>query len=154
MNFDFLPMTQEQAVAISNWKYDGVYAFYDWTADPDDLAGLLDPKTRAKGHAHAVLDDEDSLIGFYGFGSDGSAVEIGFGLRPDLTRRGLGLSFVEAGLQFARENYTPSTFRLQVAAFNERAIIVYERAGFERQRNYRHKTNGGEFDFVEMTRPA
>ncbi len=154
MNFRFVPMTDEQAHAVSMWKYDGVYAFYDWTADPDDLAELLDPKTRLKGRAHAVLDDSDSLIGFYGFGSDGSTVEIGFGLRPDLTGQGLGLSFVEAGLQFARENYTPSMFRLQVAAFNERAIIVYERAGFERQRNYRHKTNGGEFDFVEMIRPA
>jgi ribosomal-protein-alanine N-acetyltransferase len=71
-----------------------------------------------------------------------------------MTGRGLGLRFVESGLQFARENYTPTTFRLMVAAFNERAIIVYERAGFERQRNYRHKTNGGEFDFVEMSRPA
>jgi ribosomal-protein-alanine N-acetyltransferase len=147
-------MTDEQAHAVSMWKYDGVYAFYDWTADADDLAELLDPEKRVKDRVHAVLDDDDSLVGFYGFTPDGSTFEVGFGLRPDLTGRGLGLRFVEAGLQFAREHYTPSTFRLQVAAFNERTIIVYERAGFERQRNFRHKTNGGEFDFVEMSRPA
>lgn len=154
MNFRFVPMTDKQAHAVSTWKYDGVYAFYDWTAEPADLAELLDPDKRVKDHVHAVLDDEDCLVGFYEFVSDGSTVEIGFGLRPDLTGRGLGLRFVESGLQFARENYTPSTFRLMVAAFNERAIIVYERAGFERQRNFRHTTNGSEFDFVEMSRHA
>jgi hypothetical protein len=31
-------MTQAEAVAISGWRYDAPYSFYDWTADPDDLA--------------------------------------------------------------------------------------------------------------------
>ena len=100
------------------------------------------------------MDEDESLVGFFGFKQDGSAIEIGFGLKPDLTGHGLGLSFISAGMQFARENYTPTEFRLQVAAFNERAILVYERAGFQQQRAYRHKTNNSEFDFIEMSRPA
>ncbi|MDP6822549.1 MAG: GNAT family protein [Dehalococcoidia bacterium] len=154
MNFNFVPMTDDQARVVAGWKYEGIYAFYDWEADADDLAELLDPVKRARDRTHAVLGDDDSLVGFFGFTLDGSTVEVGFGLRPDLTGRGLGLSFVNAGLEFAREHYAPSTFRLMVAAFNQRAITVYERAGFQGQRTFRHRTNGGEFDFVEMSRPA
>ncbi len=158
MIFNFVLMSDEQAHEIAAWKYEGIYAFYDWTADPDDLAELLDPVKRRQDRTHAALDDEDSLVGFFGFtpssSTDDSTIEVGFGLRPDLTGHGLGLSFVNAGLDYAREQYDPSMFRLMVAAFNERAITVYERAGFKHRRNFRHKTNGAEFDFLEMSRPA
>jgi len=30
------------AAAIAVWRYDGAYAFYDWDADLDDLASLLE----------------------------------------------------------------------------------------------------------------
>ena len=59
------------------------------------------------------------------------ALDVGLGMRPDLTGRGLGEEFVHAGLRFARETYSPPAFRLTVATFNQRAIRVYERAGFE-----------------------
>ena len=154
MNFSFVPITQEQAREIATWRYEGIYAFYDWDADRDDLEELLDPAKREEGRVHAVLDDEGSLVGSFGFGLEGSTIEVGFGLRPDHTGRGLGLSFLCAGLQFARERYAPTTFRLKVATFNKRAIRVYERAGFQRGRNFLQKTHGGEFDFVEMSRPA
>ena len=153
MNFNLVPMTEEQASAIVTWRYEGMYAFYDWDADPEDLDELSDPSKRGDRY-HAVLDDEGSLVGFFEFTSEGSTVELGLGLRPDLTGRGLGLKFLSAGLQFASERYAPATFRLAVATFNDRAIRVYERAGFLRRRNFRHKTNTDEFDFVEMSRPA
>ena len=41
-----------------------------------------------------------------------------------------------------------------MATFNERAIKVYERAGFVADRVYMHWTNGAEWEFVEMSRPA
>ena len=153
MNFSVVVMSDEQARAIAEWKYEGVYAFYDMDAFPEDLDELLDPSKR-DGRYHAVLDDEGSLVGFFEFTSEDATIELGLGLRPDLTGRGLGLSFVSACLQFAREQYAPKTLRLKVAAFNMRAIRVYERAGFEHRRNFLHKTDNGEFDFVEMSRPS
>ena len=51
-------------------------------------------------------------------------------MRPDLTGRGLGLEFFLAGLAFAHERYRRSTRASDVAAFNERARRVYERAAF------------------------
>ena len=151
MDYTFVPMNDEQAQAVASWKYDGIYAFYDWA---DDLAELLDPVPRENEQLHAVLDDHGTQVGFYGFKLDGCTVEFGLGLRPDLTGRGLGLEFLNAGLEFILENHTPDTFRLQVAAFNKRAIRVYQRAGFQRTREYRHKTNNTEWDFIEMSRPA
>jgi ribosomal-protein-alanine N-acetyltransferase len=41
-----------------------------------------------------------------------------------------------------------------VATFNERAILVYERAGFRRTEVFTHHTNGGDHPFLLMTREA
>ena len=79
---------------------------------------------------------------------------LGLGMRPDLTGQGLGGAFLETGLAFGRQRFRPRTFRLSVAAFNQRAILVYERAGFIRGRVFQQETNGGIYDFVEMTRLA
>ena len=84
----------------------------------------------------------------------GEDLEIGLGLRPDLTGRGLGAAFLAAGLDFARERFAPDRFTLAVATFNERAITVYKRAGFARGRVYMHWTNGAEWEFLEMSSPA
>ena len=146
MEFNFVHITEVHIRSIATWKYEGIYAFYDWDDEPEKFYG--GSKT-----VHAVMDDEGSLVGYFGFTSKGSTVEIGLGLRPDHTGRGLGLEFVSAGLRFAREEYAPTIFRLEVASFNERAIRVYERAGFQCQRNYR-KTDAGDVEFVEMSRPA
>jgi [ribosomal protein S18]-alanine N-acetyltransferase len=82
----------------------------------------------------------------------GGVAEIGLGLRPDLTGRGLGRAFVEAGARYAVSVLGATELALGVAAFNRRAITVYERAGFRAVRRYRHETNGGIHDFVWMTR--
>ncbi len=111
MNFSFVPITEEQARTIAAWRHEGIYAFYNWDADPADVAEWLDPSKREEGRVHAVLDDEDFLVGSFGFGLEGPACEIGFGLRPDLTGRGLGLGFLCAGLRFAREGLHASTTR-------------------------------------------
>jgi ribosomal-protein-alanine N-acetyltransferase len=91
------------------------------------------------------------MVGAY---DDQSALDVGLGLRPDLVGRGLGLAFVEAGLDFAHETFAPASYRLSVATFNRRAIAVYERAGFRATRSFIQHTNGGDHEFVAMTRPA
>lgn len=153
MTYRFAPMSDQDAQTIAGWHYDPPYDFYDWTADEDDLAELLDP-ARREGRYLSVRDGRGQLIGLFALARHGCTVEIGLGLRPDLTGRGLGLEFLLAGLDFARERYAPARFRLSVAAFNERAIRVYERAGFRRGRRYPHRTNGGVHTFLRMERPA
>jgi ribosomal-protein-alanine N-acetyltransferase len=79
---------------------------------------------------------------------------VGLGLRPNLTGQGLGLEYLRAGLEFARERFSPWRFTLSVATFNERAIEVYERAGFWRGGVYTHHTHGADYPFLAMAREA
>jgi [ribosomal protein S18]-alanine N-acetyltransferase len=152
-SFHFVQLSQEEAEEIAEWRYPEPYSFYDWTADPDDLRELLDPALRGEAY-WAVRDDSGELVGYFSLKPKGEDVEIGLGLRPDLTGRGLGADFLAAGLDFARQRFAPQRFTLAVATFNERAITVYERAGFTRKRIYLHSTNGGEWEFLEMSRQA
>jgi ribosomal-protein-alanine N-acetyltransferase len=145
------PMDDAAAQAIATWRYPPPYDFYDADADPEDLAELLDPAARADAYL-AARDADGGLVGFFCIKPDGDAVEIGLGLRPDLIGRGLGAAFLAAGLAHARQRHAPRRFRLFVAAFNHRAIRVYERAGFRATAQLSRMTNGGCYAFVEMTR--
>jgi len=152
--FRFRSMSQADAEAIAAWRYPDEYSFYDWTSDADDLAELLDPRERA-GEYVAVDSEGGTLIGFYQYKRPhGTCIEIGLGLHPAWTGRGFGRSFLEAGLDYARRRFAPERFTLSVARFNRRAITVYERAGFVTVRLFNHRTNGREWEFIEMRRPA
>lgn len=146
-------MSAEEAEQIASWHYDGPYAFYDADADADDLALLLSADVREDRYFSALADD-GTLVGFFEFKGEGKSVEIGLGLRPDLTGRGHGLAFLRAGMAFARARYRPADFKLSVAAFNKRAIRVYERAGFVPVRRFDHATAGAVHPFLELRRPA
>jgi ribosomal-protein-alanine N-acetyltransferase len=151
--YRFRKMRDEEATRISGWHYEPPYDFYDATSDPDDLRELFDPKRRKDAY-FSVFDEEGVLVGFFQFERAGNTVDVGLGMRPDLTGQGLGIEYLLAGLKFARERFSPERFTLYVATFNERAILVYERAGFRRGDEYMHNTNGGEYLFLSMAREA
>jgi ribosomal-protein-alanine N-acetyltransferase len=151
VRYSIRPMTAADATAIAAWRYRGEYGFYDVDQDPDDLAELLDPAEW--GTRYFAADAQGGLAGYFVFKQSGDEVEIGLGLRPDLTGRGLGAGFLDAGLRFAADRYHPARTTLSVAAFNARAITVYERAGFRAVERYEHTTNGGLHPFIRMERP-
>lgn len=150
--YRFRQMDAADASRIAGWRYDPPYDFYDPDADPEDLAELLDPESR--GVYFSVLVEGGDLVGFFQFEERGETVDVGLGLRPDLTGGGIGTEFCRAGLEFARSRFAPRRFTLAVAAFNGRAIRVYERLGFRRVGVFTHETNGGEHEFLSMEREA
>jgi ribosomal-protein-alanine N-acetyltransferase len=151
-SFVIRPMTAADAGAVAAWRYPEPYSFYDWDQDADDLAELLDPTEWGRRYFAADAAD-GSLAGLFVFTVNGDgAAELGLGLRPDLTGRGLGTTFVDAGMRFAAEALGARSYALAVAAFNGRAIAVYERCGFREVEQYLHATNGGFHPFVRMTR--
>ncbi|HET7269558.1 MAG TPA: GNAT family protein [Rubrobacter sp.] len=151
--FFFKLMSDEEAREISRWHYEPPYDFYDAVSDQDDLEELLDPERRRDAY-FSVRDESGDLVGFFQFERKDKIVDVGLGMRPDLTGKGLGVGYLFAGLEFARERFAPERFTLSVTTFNERAIRVYERAGFERGHVYTHHTNGGEYLFLAMARKA
>lgn len=149
MSYTFSPLTQRQAEQIAyEWQYDGAFAFYDMPNDEEDLAEFLDPAKRAE-HYFAVLDREE-LIGYYVFEPNADVVDVGLGMRPDLTGRGNGVAFLEAGLAFIMDRYAPKQIELAVATFNERAIRLYTKSGFLPVERFQQATNGGSYEFLKM----
>jgi ribosomal-protein-alanine N-acetyltransferase len=154
---EIVPMTQPQAEEVGGWAYPGIYAFYDYGADPDDLAEILDAKRRA-GLYFGVQLPVHGLIGFvqtWPVGEDGS-VKIGLGLRPECAGRGLGVPFVRLLCDWLidRVRLRPMTITLRVATFNVRAITVYERAGFRAVETEQFTRNGATVQFLRMRRPV
>ena len=157
------PMDERSARTICGWRYPGEYAYYDVVggASPENLADMLD------GSQYTVTDATGVLIAFLAFGDvaqvpggvaqglygDTDLLDFGIGLRPDLTGRGLGLAVVQAGLAFARAALGARGFRLSVAAFNRRAIRVYERAGFVAGETFTSISARGVTDFLLMRLP-
>ncbi|MGZ8583519.1 MAG: GNAT family N-acetyltransferase [Actinomycetota bacterium] len=157
MRFSIRAFTGDDADAVSSWRYPPPYDVYDASEDPSFEKEMRDP-TRW-GELEFAVDDAETgeLAGFLELTviENRDFVEIGLGLKPDLTGRGLGCSYVEAAMAFARERWRPSTFALDVFPWNERAIRAYERAGFERGEVYvRQFADGNEVTFLRMARPA
>lgn len=150
MEFSIRTMKPEDAYVIVKWHYPEPYSFYDMTADEDDLREFLDFDHWKKDSKYSVFDGQEKPLGFFEFNHCNGIVDIGLGLRPDVTGNGLGLGFVQEGLNFARDKFCPYQFRLAVATFNQRAIKVYERVGFRPSRTFMNDTNGGTYEFLEM----
>lgn len=123
------------------WRYGPPYEFYD-----GDGRLPLNPE-----RFFEARDDGGEFVGFYYFEAREDALFYGLGLRPDLTGRGLGLDFVRRGLEFGRARFAADRIVLDVAAFNERALRVYERAGFRvTGKHVRRFERWGDVEFIDM----
>lgn len=150
MRFHFLPMTAEYAGCILTWKYPPPFDWYDYDKASRHIldstqwsktlfAALGENEVLAGELPLRFLDPTDDWVSLDDMQAgrlEGYILWIGFGLRPNLTSQGFGLDFVTAcadfAAQFARRQYRyPGTdIGLGVYQFNQRAIKVYERAGF------------------------
>jgi len=155
MSFIFRPLDEISAETILHWKYEPPYDIYNLASpEPEDaLRYLLDPQNAFYG----VYGRQGQLEAFCSFGPDGQvtggeygtpALDIGLGVRPDLTGQGHGSECVNAVINFAASTYAPKQLRVTIAAFNGRARRVWEKAGFQVIQKFR----GGweNTDFVIM----
>jgi len=160
MRFTIRPFTEADADGVASWRYPPPYDAYDVNEDPSMDDEMRDPDRW--GASWFAVDDAESgeLAGFLELvasesGSEAGTqeVEVGLGLRQDLTGRSVGVGFVNAALDFSRERSSPRSFALDVFPWNERAIRCYEQAGFERGEVYdRRFDNGNEVTFLRMAR--
>jgi ribosomal-protein-alanine N-acetyltransferase len=157
MPYTIQPMRLRDTLQLSTWRYDGLYAAYDFKFW--DLVGIFvsEMTFRLLGNHlyYTAYDQQGELIGMFSFFPRGEhRLEVGLGMRPDQTGRGAGLGFVQAGLDYAKERYRPAYFQLNVANFNQRAYLVYLRAGFTPTGTMRRRVHGNVEDYTKMSRPA
>src|SRR6185503_768490 len=155
MSLMFRRLDESSAATILDWNYEPPHNIYNLASpEPEDtLHYMLDPQNAFYG----IYDQQDRLEAFCSFGPDGqvsggdysmSALDIGLGVRPDLTGQGHGDVYVKAVIDFANSTYAPERLRVTIAAFNRRARRVWEKAGFQEVQKF---TGGWEnMEFVIM----
>ncbi len=136
------PVTEKDAQAFVLWRYESPYDVYNVIDDPtnrekinEQIDYFLDPTV----NCHVITNPNGDLLGFITFGADGQvpggdysaeALDIGMGIRPELTGQGQGHAFISAAIEFAFNAYQPTMLRTTVATFNKRAQRLCLRAGF------------------------
>lgn len=116
-----------------------------------------------RNNYYTIADASGDLVGYCCFGPDAQvgggdytacALDVGLGMRPHLTGQGRGLAFFSAILDFGRRTFAPQAFRVTVAAFNQRALRVYEKAGFRATQTFRRDGDGLPFVILIHQEPA
>lgn len=127
--FTIQPMTLADAQEILTWQYNSPYDFYNIVNTEEHPAEILNDAIRTN-HFYSVYQQE--LIGLIEVHHNNNTCTLGLGLKPEYTGRGYGEAFVNQAIHFIQTTYPETTtIELAVATFNERAIKVYERCGFE-----------------------
>ncbi|MEH7885710.1 GNAT family protein [Bacillus sp. JJ1609] len=146
---------RELALEILNWKYEKPYELYNNEVNEESLNELLaNPYT-------AVLDEKEYLTGFYCYGVSSQvpagrlagayklpALDVGIGMNPELTGKGNGKLFFTFVLRELHKLFPDMNKRLTVAAFNERAIKLYENIGFIKEGEFQSGANA----FITMVK--
>ncbi|KFM99824.1 N-acetyltransferase [Bacillus clarus] len=136
---DIHKLTEEEAKEINTWKYEEPYSLYSFSGSGEAIEELLD------GTYYGYCNERGELIGYFCFGENAQVpggreanlyvgedvVDIGLGMKPELTGKGMGKSFFQAGIAFTAKEFNSKMFRLSVATFNKRAIALYKNIGFQ-----------------------
>lgn len=158
MTFYSRKMNGVDAAEILLWHYEEPYEFYNMDNSDETLSELLD------GGYHSVYEEDGQLFGYYCTGISAqvpaghvkgayldACLDVGLGMKPNLTGSGKGSSFFSFILDsLAEEKEREATFRLTVATFNKRAMALYSKLGFEKKITF--EQNGVEF--VTMIKPT
>jgi RimJ/RimL family protein N-acetyltransferase len=148
----FQRMDEASARAILTWRYEAPYDLYNLDSGDTEASVrfFLDPQNGYQ----SMVDGEGDLVAYCCFGLDArvpggdygaAALDIGLGVRPDLTGQGRGLGYVKAVLDFAQHTFSPGALRVTVAEFNERARKVWQRAGFRPVQRFVRPQDGRPF---------
>lgn len=151
MQFYIREMNEIFATDILGWEYEEPYDFYNNDLCDESLKEILESPY------YAIVNDKEELVGFFCTGTSaqvpigrnygaylGEYIDVGIGMKPELTGKGYGSEFFLFILnQLQQENHSP--LRLTVATFNTRAIHLYEKLGFTKVMEFTAST-----EFITM----
>ena len=126
------PLRDSDLESIVTWRYGGEYTLYDLSAG--DRATFTDP-----ANEYLAIRRRDDLVGYVCLGTearvagmtgDPGLIDLGVGIRPDLTGQGQSRWLMPAILSALDRRLGTVTFRAVIKDWNERAQRAAEHAGF------------------------
>lgn len=157
MEFSVQSLTPEHIRTIASWQYEPPFAVYNLSEA--ECLSFLEPTNRY----YSVLDQEQRLIGYCCFGAEArvlggsysqqepTVLDVGVGMHPGKTGKGLGGRFVETVLEFGHV-FSPAKFRVTIAAFNQRSLKVFCKLGFAETHKFKRPQDG--LEFMQLERVA
>lgn len=157
MKLTIIPLSRSGIEAITSWRYEPPYDIYNLAHPPSaEAVGYFQNPAFAY---HEIQDEAGEIVGFCSFGADGQvpggdysqeALDIGMGMRPDLTGQGLGSTVAATVVDFAVAQYAPSMLRVTIAAFNHRAQRVWLKMGFQHTERFGREAD--QMPFIVLSR--
>ena len=120
-------LTKATAVKIAQWEYERPYEVYNFKGHPNDW--LMDESKW--GTEQFCFIDGETVLGQVACQFDGEDMWVGWSMAPPFCGKGNGSEFVKQCVKELRD-FTGHNGRmlLRVAAWNQRAICAYQKAGF------------------------
>lgn len=152
MELTIKPITADQVRALIAWEYAGPYAIYNMSAAEGEYeeSYFLD----ADNGYLAIMEEQGEFLGFCNYGKEArvpggdyssAAIDIGMGMRPDLTGQGKGALYAAAVFEFAQREYPSLRQRVTIAEFNKRAQQLCRKFGFVQVARFEDERNGRPF---------
>lgn len=157
MKIDYRPADEPSAREFTQWQYEPPYDIYN--CPPEQLEKTIQYNSNPKNNVYAMFDQNNKLVGYCSYGRDAQvpggdyseeALDIGMMIKPELTGQGLGTTFAEEVIRNGIDQHSPKKLRVTIAAFNKRAIRVWEKHGFQRTQTF--KRTGEGMEFVVLTK--
>ena len=152
MKIEYCPAEKKHARVFVNWQYKPPYDIYN--CPPEEIGEAVQYNIDPANNVCAMLDQNEELIGYCSYGKDAQvpggdyseeALDIGLMIKPELTGQGMGSDFVSEVIQNGIDKYAPEKLRVTIAAFNKRAMRVWEKNGFQQTQNFIRDGDGMEF---------
>ena len=152
MKIEYRPAEKKHARVFVNWQYKPPYDIYN--CPPEEIGEAVQYNIDPANNVCAMLDQNEELIGYCSYGKDAQvpggdyseeALDIGLMIKPELTGQGMGSNFASEVIQNGIDKYAPEKLRVTIAAFNKRAMRVWEKNGFQQTQNFIRDGDGMEF---------
>jgi GNAT superfamily N-acetyltransferase len=145
---------------MAGWRYEPPYDVYD-LGKGEDVERVVEDLLNPEFAYTAILDPAGALVAFCCFGADArvpggdyraAALDIGLGVRPDLTGQSQGSAYAQAVLDYVASTSSAESaedvevaYRVTIAAFNVRARRVWEKLGFRPTQRFNSAHDGRPF---------
>jgi ribosomal-protein-alanine N-acetyltransferase len=152
LHITYRPADEKSAREFVKWKYEPPYDVYN--CRPGEMDKAIRYNIDPENNVYAMFSQDGKLIGYCSYGKDAQvpggdyseeALDIGLMIKPELTGQGMGAAFVGEIIRNGVGRYAPKKLRVTIAAFNKRAIHIWEKIGFCHTQTFKRSNDGMEF---------